>query len=131
MTAGEQYRSDRDLIALSKWIDAGNSHRDSEAILWGRIAKISEEAGEAVAALIGMTGQNPRKGVTHQQADVESELFDVAITALAAIVHIRGNRSDSSVMTDLDDQIASLVNRAGLTPEPPYWLTLSEDEVHD
>ncbi|WP_198541291.1 MazG-like family protein, partial [Parafrankia soli] len=51
--------------------------------------KVVEELGEAVAALIGMTGQNPRKGVTHTQADLLGELYDVALTALvdAASVH--------------------------------------------
>lgn len=51
--------------------------------------KVVEELGEAVAALIGMTGQNPRKGVTHTRADLVSELYDVALTALVdtASVH--------------------------------------------
>jgi NTP pyrophosphatase (non-canonical NTP hydrolase) len=50
-----------------------------------RIAKIAEEAGEAVQAWIGVLGQNPRKGVTHTREDVAGELADVAFTALVAI----------------------------------------------
>jgi len=49
-----------------------------------RVLKVVEEAGEAAAAYIGMTGANPRKGVTHTLGDVESELLDVALTALVA-----------------------------------------------
>jgi NTP pyrophosphatase (non-canonical NTP hydrolase) len=50
-----------------------------------RILKLSEEVGEVAEAVIGATGQNPRKGVTHTWDDVQSELCDVAITALVAL----------------------------------------------
>ncbi|GAA2930935.1 MazG-like family protein [Kitasatospora cinereorecta] len=30
-----------------------------------RMLKLSEEVGEVAQAVIGVTGQNPRKGVTH------------------------------------------------------------------
>jgi len=66
---------------------------------WGRVCKVSEESGEVVAALIGVTGQNPRKGVTHTWDDVEEELYDVALTALAAIEHLRGN--NGTALADL------------------------------
>ena len=49
-----------------------------------RILKLSEEVGEVAAAVIGATGQNPRKGVTHSWQDVESELCNVIITAMVA-----------------------------------------------
>ena len=55
-----------------------------EALLL-RMLKLSEEVGEAAQAVIGATGQNPRKGVTHTWQDVESELCDVVITALVAL----------------------------------------------
>lgn len=83
------------LMELSAWIDAGNADRGHEAQLWGRCSKVAEECGEVVAALIGATGQNPRKGVTHSIDDVVKELFDVAVTALAAVEHIRGNDGGS------------------------------------
>lgn len=54
---------------------------------WARISKVAEELGEAIAAFIGMTGQNPRKGVTHTQVDLASELCDVALTAIYAMEH--------------------------------------------
>ncbi|MFH7335963.1 MazG-like family protein [Streptomyces hygroscopicus] len=50
-----------------------------------RILKLSEEAGEVAEAVIGATGQNPRKGITHTWDDVQAELCDVAITALVAL----------------------------------------------
>src|SRR5690625_2974981 len=72
----------RGISDLSEWIDEANSQLPPEAATWARLAKITEEAGEVVAAHIGATGQNPRKGVTHTRADVEEELLDVALTAL-------------------------------------------------
>lgn len=38
-----------------------------------------------------MTGQNPRKGVTHTREDVADELCDVAITALTALASVVDN----------------------------------------
>lgn len=48
------------VAALSSWIDRGNAGRHPEAATWARLSKITEEAGEVVAAYIGATGQNPR-----------------------------------------------------------------------
>lgn len=100
------------IAALSQWIDDGNAGRDPEAILWGRVAKLAEESGEAVAALIGMTGQNPRKGVTHTSGDLIGELLDVAVTALGAVEHVTGNQGDSLAL--LEDKLSRLAERAGL-----------------
>lgn len=47
--------------------------------------KLTEEVGEVAQAVIGATGQNPRKGVTHSWEDVQGELCDVVITALVAL----------------------------------------------
>jgi hypothetical protein len=52
---------------------------------WARVAKVAEEAGEAVDALIGVTGQNPRKGHYGSVDDLLTELADVALTGLYAI----------------------------------------------
>jgi len=76
------------LVLVSQWIDKANERKDSEAITWGRLSKCAEESGEVISAYIGVTGQNPRKGVTHTIDDVKRELLDVAITALAAYEHI-------------------------------------------
>ena len=100
------------IAALSRWIDDGNQHRYPEAATWARLAKITEEAGEVVAAHIGATGQNPRKGVTHSTADVEAELLDVAITALAALEHLRGH--DERSLDLLGDKLEATLRRARL-----------------
>ena len=100
------------IASLSRWIDDGNQERDPEAATWARLAKITEEAGEVVAAHIGATGQNPRKGVTHSMADVEAELLDVAITALAALEHLRGH--DERSLDLLGDKLEATLRRARL-----------------
>ncbi|MFE3634340.1 MazG-like family protein [Streptomyces cellostaticus] len=65
-------------------LEALREHSGPEGVLL-RILKLSEEVGEVAEAVIGATGQNPRKGVTHTWDDVQSELCDVAITALVAL----------------------------------------------
>ena len=72
------------LAYLSRWLDESQGDRDAEAVLWGRVAKVSEEAGEAIATLIGATGQDPRPGNIHSYDDVIEEFLDVAITAMTA-----------------------------------------------
>ncbi|ANP54697.1 NTP pyrophosphatase (non-canonical NTP hydrolase) [Streptomyces griseochromogenes] len=59
-------------------------HAGQEGVLL-RVLKLSEEVGEVAEAVIGATGQNPRKGVSHTWEDVQSELSDVVITALVAL----------------------------------------------
>jgi NTP pyrophosphatase (non-canonical NTP hydrolase) len=83
MTNDELYRS---VAAAANWLDEHNGAGREELGL--RILKVVEEAGEAAAAWIGATGQNPRKGITHTTADVAAELADVAITALVAIASL-------------------------------------------
>ena len=100
------------LCALSEWIDAGNAHRDPEAITWGRISKIGEEFGEVIEAYIGATGQNPRKGVTHTIADVGEELLDVAVTALGTLEHLTEHQGLS--LEHLEQKILRVAERAGL-----------------
>jgi NTP pyrophosphatase (non-canonical NTP hydrolase) len=63
-------------------LDQVNGSAPAEITL--RVLKIAEEFGEAVQAWIGVTGQNPRKGITHTRRQVADELGDVAITALVA-----------------------------------------------
>ncbi|SEQ91017.1 hypothetical protein SAMN04487983_100983 [Streptomyces sp. yr375] len=70
--------------ALSTWLDANQARGGHEALLV-RVLKLSEEVGEVAQAVIGATGQNPRKGASHTWDDVRSELCDVAITALVAL----------------------------------------------
>lgn len=100
------------LAELSDWIDAANAHRDAESVTWGRIAKIAEENGEVIEAFIGATGQNPRKGQTHEVADVVDELYDVAITALGAVAHLFGNNRSVNVIDGLAVRIEAVHHRA-------------------
>jgi NTP pyrophosphatase (non-canonical NTP hydrolase) len=69
---------------LHSWLDA-NRPVDGQAGLLLRMLKLSEEVGEVAEAVIGATGQNPRKGVTHTWEEVQSELCDVVVTALVAL----------------------------------------------
>ncbi|MEU9209997.1 MazG-like family protein [Streptomyces sp. NPDC048415] len=69
---------------LHAWLDAHRAHDGQEGLLL-RMLKLSEEVGEVAQAVIGATGQNPRKGTTHTWDDVQSELCDVVITALVAL----------------------------------------------
>lgn len=69
---------------LWTWLEANRRPDDPEAVLL-RVLKLSEEVGEVAQAVIGTTGQNPRKGVTHDWEDVRAELCDVVITALVAL----------------------------------------------
>jgi NTP pyrophosphatase (non-canonical NTP hydrolase) len=83
-----------ELAGLVEWMD---SHLDGDvadtyqgqplAQDWARVAKVTEEAGEAIDALIGITGQNPRKGHYGTEADLHDELLDVALTGLYALQH--------------------------------------------
>ncbi|AVZ72693.1 hypothetical protein SLUN_11315 [Streptomyces lunaelactis] len=69
---------------LHAWLEAESDRaREQETLL--RMLKLSEEVGEVARAIIGATGQNPRKGTTHSWQDVESELCDVIITAMVAL----------------------------------------------
>ncbi len=69
---------------LWKWLEAEQSVGGREGLLL-RVLKLSEEVGEVAEAVIGATGQNPRKGTDHTWADVEAELCDVVITAMVAL----------------------------------------------
>jgi hypothetical protein len=70
------------------WLDAANG-RDAHEIAV-RVMKTAEEAGEAGAADIGVTGANPRKGVTASVGELAGELCDVALAALVALATVAG-----------------------------------------
>ena len=70
------------------WLDAANGRSPHETA--ARIMKITEEAGEAVAAYLGTTGHNPRKGVTATPEDLAGELCDVVLAALVALTTVTG-----------------------------------------
>lgn len=102
------------LRELSEWIDNSpeNAVRDPEARTWGRLSKVAEEAGEVITAYIGVTNQNPRKGVYATEDDVKKELLDTAVTALCAYEHMTGNRGNA--LLDLFTHVKFLSKRAGI-----------------
>lgn len=69
---------------LWTWLETHRVH-DGDTGLVLRMLKLTEEVGEVAQAVIGATGQNPRKGVSHTWDDVQGELCDVVITALVAL----------------------------------------------
>ena len=82
-----------DMARINRWLETANglsAHEDSM-----RVMKVGEEFGEAVAAYIGMTGQNPRKGVTHTSDDLAAELADIAVTAMCALVDFCPGATDA------------------------------------
>lgn len=93
------------LTNISIWLDEYNGDLDPQARTWGRLAKLAEETGEVVSSYIGVTGQNPRKGIYKTMEDVGHELLDVAITALGAYEHIMDN--EGVAMEAFGDYVAS------------------------
>ncbi|MEV0993450.1 hypothetical protein [Nonomuraea sp. NPDC050202] len=86
------------VTAAVDWLNAANGRSEQQTAL--QILKITEEAGEAAAAYIGLTGQNPRKGVTHTVEDVAGELCDIVITALVALAAVTGDVTAAQVAVD-------------------------------
>ncbi|MFB7500401.1 MazG-like family protein [Streptomyces sp. NPDC056161] len=112
------------LVAVSQWIDSApaNRARAPEALLWGRVAKVSEEAGETIAALVGALGHNPRKGVNDNMEHVEYELLDVAMTALCALAHLYIRRGETPDLLGLFQQHVRVVHErsgASVSVETP------------
>jgi hypothetical protein len=79
-------------------VDQANPRTSHEVAM--RLLKIGEEAGEVAAAYIGATGQNPRKGVTHDLDDVIGECFDTAVTALVAASTLAGDTAAARAALD-------------------------------
>jgi hypothetical protein len=63
-----------------------------------RFGALEEAIGRSISALIGATGQNPRKGVTGTQGEMLSELVDVICTGLFALQHFT---QDAEATADL------------------------------
>jgi hypothetical protein len=106
------------IAALSQWIDNGPTYvgLDSEAHVWRRIGKVTEENGEVTEAWLGVIGENQRKGQFGSVDDVVKELLDVATCALGAIEHLTGNAGCS--MHKLREHIDYVFARAGLEAVP-------------
>lgn len=94
----EHISSWEELRSLVEWMDdyldsaASDTYQEQPlAQDWARVSKATEEAGEAIDALIGMTGQNPRKGTYGTIDDLLAELADVALTGFYGMQHFTKN----------------------------------------
>jgi hypothetical protein len=67
-----------------------------------RALKVQEEAGEMAQAVIGVLGQNPRKGFTHTWEHVVHEAIDVALSALVLAETVAPGRLDLTLTERLD-----------------------------
>jgi hypothetical protein len=82
--------------SVDRWLDeeVSQEYRDQPlAQDWARVAKVIEELGETIDAMIGFTGQNPRKGVVYSKEDMLYEIADTALTAIFALHHFTKNSS--------------------------------------
>jgi hypothetical protein len=92
-------------VSWNYGIRAGYTYRESVS---NQMLKLQEELGEAVAAWIGYTGQNLRKGITHESIDVQRELIDVLLTALVALATV----SPGADISVINEYIVFKLNRA-------------------
>lgn len=94
-----------EVVDVDAWLDEavdGVYRKQWIAQDWARVAKISEEAGEAIAELILATGQNPRKGTDLEARErLLHELADAALTGILAIQHFT---KDSTVTREIVEQ---------------------------
>lgn len=115
MIAGTVPGTYRDIAAITRWLDDSNVFMSPELDDSMRIMKIGEEFGEVIEAYIGMTGQNPRKGVTHDRDDVLAELADVVVTAMCAIQHMTQDSGITQAV--IEGKVRSIMARSGITTE--------------
>ncbi|WP_067225961.1 MazG-like family protein [Streptomyces sp. NBRC 109706] len=86
---------------LVAWLDEHCAATTAEVTRLLRVLKIQEEAGEVAEALHGVMGANPRKGASHDWADVEKELCDVILTAMVALCTV-SDRAEAVFQHHLD-----------------------------
>ena len=120
VTAADRIALDRVLTIIhnvDEWLDSDVSVTYREQPLgqdWARVAKVAEEVGEAIDALIGCTGQNPRKGHYGEVEDLLGELADVAMTGMFAIQHFtKDNARTASVIMAALEKAAARAAEAG------------------
>ncbi|MFG2531781.1 NUDIX domain-containing protein [Streptomyces sp. NPDC048516] len=95
--------------------DRSDLPREQNWIL--QVLKIAEETGEAAQAVVGLTGTNPRKGLSHTWDDVQAEVADVIITSMVALARMRPDPDEY-----FNNQLAAKAGRAlegtGRLPAP-------------
>lgn len=107
---GEEWDLFADVRDITAWLDESNAGIPGDDAM--RVLKLTEESGEAAAAFIGMTGQNPRKGVTHTKDDLLRELADVAVTALCAMQHF--TQSEAVTRAYLAAKVQHIIARSDI-----------------
>ena len=90
-----------------------------------RALKVQEEAGEMAQAVIGVLGQNPRKGITHTWDDVVYEAIDTALSALVLAETVQPGRLGLTLAGRLDH----LARRAAASGAPDAGPTTNTDEL--
>jgi NTP pyrophosphatase (non-canonical NTP hydrolase) len=80
-----------------------------DAALLGQALKVQEEAGEMAEAMLGVLGQNPRKGFSHTKDDLLKEIIDVIMTSAVLAVWIEGGPAFAA---RLDERLDFLAERA-------------------
>ena len=90
---------------LTAWLDRHNGRAEAEVS--ARMLKVAEEAGEAAQAWIGMTGHNPRKGISHTMTDVCDELCDVMVAAAIVLATLTDDPAGH-----FDAKLARIADRA-------------------
>ncbi|MEV5607272.1 MazG-like family protein [Streptomyces sp. NPDC052225] len=98
-----------------------------------QLLKIQEEAGEVAKAAIGLAGENPRKGVTHTQRDLEAKVCDVIVTAMVALTRLSPDAEAifahrTQHITDRDPDPNPPVTSAMQHPEPTAPDTSATDK---
>jgi hypothetical protein len=125
-----------ELAQVDTWLDDAVSDQYKHEPLaqdWARIAKVSEELGEAVNAFILFTGQNPRKQGSNSIQDTLEELADVAITAMLAIQHFTKDEAQTGVV--ILDKVRLITrrmvnNKIATRRESAYMMQVERAESH-
>jgi hypothetical protein len=89
--------------------------RHADVLVEIRLLKLTEAAGEAAEAFIGMHGLNSRKGVCCSRDDLLDGLADVIITAAVAMSGVTGG--------DVDEARSHLEQRLAVVTETCQTLT--------
>jgi len=117
------FTAQAEIIALADdWLDGRVSDTYQGQPLaqhWARVAKVVEESGESIEALIAWTGQNPRKPQRDEaREELLAELADVVVTATLAIQHF--TKDTDETLDLLEARLSFLYQR--MRASDPGWF---------